>query len=121
MFFPKLVFERKPHCLKNFFFLLLSFKHSITCTLNIASSGCRIIPYDNITLDDDELGSGGQETVYKGVFAGQVIAVKKFSKNERIKNIHLLHLDHQNLIQFLLVSTSFTHSQKLLSLFNSIK
>ena len=51
----------------------------------------------------EELGSGGQATVYKGEYAGKVVAAKKFPKKKKPKISHLLHLNHCNIIKYLLV------------------
>ena len=62
-----------------------------------------MIPRDDIKTSE-KLGSGGQATVYKGEYAGAVVAVKKFSSDEKPKISHLLHLHHCSLIKYLLVS-----------------
>ena len=69
--------------------------------LNLSSLGRHQIPYEEIS-NIEEIKKGSQGVVYKGVFGGRTIALKKFAK-KREADYHLLLLDHPNLIKFLLV------------------
>lgn len=54
----------------------------------------------------ERIGAGSQGVVYKGDLGDETIAVKRVGKREAEAIFGLLHLEHQNLIQFLLVSTN---------------
>ena len=71
--------------------------------LSLASLGRREIPYEKFS-DLKLIGRGGQGQVYKGVIGERSFALKKLRTRKETEKYHLLHLNHPNLIKFLLVA-----------------